>query len=73
MDRFLSMREAMQLAGIKSRNTIKRLIREGTIEAQRLPSPGGHGHWRIKESSLYAICADTIRTQALDMLRRHRA
>jgi hypothetical protein len=67
------MPDAMRLAGIKSRNTMKRLIGEGRVSAQRLPSPSGRGAWRIAESSIIALLEDNTRVMALDHLRRFRA
>jgi hypothetical protein len=68
-DRGLSMPDAMKIAGIKSRNTMKRLIVEGIVQAERLPSSSGRGHWRIAKSSILALFEGTTRQQALALLR----
>lgn len=73
MDRMLPMKEAMIVAGIRSRNTMKRLINEGILDAERIPTPSGLGDWRISENSLRSIFESKIRTQAIDHLRRIRA
>lgn len=73
MDRLLPMKEAMIVTGIKSRNTMKRLIRDGVVEAERIPTPSGLGDWRISENSLLAAFESKIHAQALDHLRRLRA
>lgn len=70
MERYLPMPAAMKLAGIKSRNTMKRYIHDGIVQAERLPSPKGLGPWRIAESSLIALVEGRLRQQALEHLRR---
>lgn len=72
MDRFLSLPQAMEATGIKSRNTMKRLIREGHIEAERLPSLSGRGHWRIPESSLLSLVESKLQHEALAHVRGFR-
>ena len=68
MDRYLSMPKATALAGV-CRNTMKRYIREGLVQAERLPSEKGRGPWRIKEGSITALLEGNLRGQALDLLR----
>jgi hypothetical protein len=69
MERYLPMPTAMELAGIKSRNTMKRLIMEGIVQAERLPSASGRGHWRIAESSIMSLLGDATRQKALALIR----
>ena len=63
MNNPLTMPEAMQLAKIKSRNTMKRLILEGHVEAERLPTSSGRGHWRISGDSIVAMLEGTFLNQ----------
>ena len=72
MDRYLSMPKAAELVGV-CRNTMKRYIREGLVQAERLPSQKGRGPWRIAESSVVSLLEGSLRQQALDHLRRLRA
>lgn len=73
MNNPLTMPEAMRLAKIKSRNTMKRLILEGHVEAERLPTSSGRGHWRISGDSIVAMLEGTLKQEALDHLRSFRA
>ena len=68
VDRYISRPEAEVILQV-SRNTIKRYIREGIIQAERLPTPGGLGPWRISESSVLAILEGPLKQQALAHLR----
>ena len=72
MDRYLSLPSASELAGV-CRNTMKRYIRDGHVQAERLPSEKGRGPWRIAESSVVALLEGSLKQRALDHLRRLRA
>ena len=52
-DRGLSMPEAM----------------EGVVQAERLPSASGRGHWRIAESSVLALFENATRQKALALMQ----
>lgn len=69
MEPALTMSEAMALANIKSRNTMKKYIRTGEIAAKRLPG----GHWRFSVEDIETFLRDDTRAKALDHLRRLRA
>ncbi|MDP2848956.1 MAG: helix-turn-helix domain-containing protein [Humidesulfovibrio sp.] len=55
----LRMGVAMQRLGV-CRNTLKKYINEGYLDAERLPG----GHWRISEESIDAMLNNT-RNKAL--------
>ncbi len=53
---YLSVREAAIRTGVTTR-TIKRWIAAGFLPANRLPSPKGRGHLRIRVSDLEILVA----------------
>jgi hypothetical protein len=53
---WLSVREAAARAG-NSPRTVKRWIKEKYLQANRLPSPKGQGHLRVRLGDLEALIA----------------
>jgi excisionase family DNA binding protein len=53
---WITVREAAERASVSTR-TIKRWIAVGLLPAQRLPSPMGRGHLRIRLGDLEALIA----------------
>ena len=51
---YLTRQQAQDRLGV-CRNTIKRYIQEGIVDAERLPAPSGLGPWRISEESIEAL------------------
>ena len=62
--RYLTRQQAQDRLGV-CRNTIKRYIQEGIVDAERLPAPSGLGPWRISEESVDNLLEGTLRQQAL--------
>lgn len=73
MDRYLSIPEAMAVLGVKSRNTIKRYILEGHLDATRLPSPGGRGPWRVSENSIHSLLESKVMAKARELIAKMNA
>lgn len=65
---YLTRQQAQDRLGV-CRNTIKRYIQEGIVDAERLPAPSGLGPWRISEESIEALLEGTLRQQALAHIR----
>lgn len=56
IDRRLTAKQAAACANVSTR-TIKRYIHSGLLPYERLPSPKGRGHVRIKQSDLESLLA----------------